>query len=193
VIVVEGQKWARFAADLVSTNRDGSVTLDFNDRQGRSMEELTLMPAAGQTVAIGGRNYRFSELVSGQELSLYVPEGVFAVALEPGAAPERLAQIVREPVQVAQAEPAPSPTVLLAQAEPARTPARLPNTAGPLPLVALGGLVALLAGMGLTVSGADCAGRAAAARESGLYEGFRAQQMALVAGAGCHNQRWQGV
>jgi hypothetical protein len=152
VIIVEGQKWARFAADLVSTHRDGSVTLDFNDRQGRSMEELTLMPTAGQTVAIGGRNYRFSELVSGQELSLYVPEGVFAVALEPGAAPERLAQIVREPVQVAQATPAPSPTVQLAQAEPARTPARLPNTAGPLPLVALGGLAALLAGIGLTVT-----------------------------------------
>jgi hypothetical protein len=63
-----------------------------------------------------------------------------------------LAQIVREPVQVAPATPAPSPTAQLAQAEPARTPARLPNTAGPLPLVALGGLVALLAGMGLTVT-----------------------------------------
>lgn len=149
VIVVDGQKWARFAADLVRTNRDGSVTLDFNDREGRSMEQLTLMPGEGQTVAIGGRNYRFSELIRGQELNLYVPEGVFAIGLEPGAPRERLAQIVAEPVQLAQAEPAPAPQ--LAQAEPARTPARLPSTAGPLPLVALGGLVSLLAGLGLAI------------------------------------------
>jgi hypothetical protein len=152
VIVVNGQKWARFAADLLRTNRDGSVTLDFNDRQGRSMQELTLMPGPDQTVEIAGRDYPFSDLERGQELNLYVPEGVYAIGLVPGAAPERLARIVREPIQVAQAQPAPAAATQLAQAEPpARTPDRLPSTAGSLPLLALGGLVSLLAGMGLAI------------------------------------------
>ncbi len=138
VVVSDGKKWARFAADFVQRNRDGSVTFEFQDRRGRSMGELALMPAPDQRVAIGGHDYRFSELSRGQELNLYVPEQMYAVASEPGAPPGQLAQIVKEPVQVAQAEPD-------------RTPERLPKTAGPLPPLALGGVASLLAGLVLTI------------------------------------------
>jgi len=140
VVIAEGTKWARFEADLVRSNRDGSVTLEFKDRQGRSMEELTLMPASEQRVSIDGRTYRFSELTRGQELNLYVPEGIFAVGSTPGAPTEQLAQIVREPAPVAQ--------VAQADRAPART---LPSTAGPLPLLVLAGLMSLLGGLGLTI------------------------------------------
>lgn len=143
VVISDGARWARFGADYLQSNRDGSVTLDFKDRQRRSIGEVTLMPAADQRVAIAGRNYRFSELMRGQELNLYVPEGVFAVAVEPGAPTEQLAQIVVRPAQqLAQTAPAPVQTTAQTQ---------LPSTAGPLPLLALTGLLALLGGIGLTI------------------------------------------
>jgi hypothetical protein len=148
VVVSEGVKWARFDAEFVRRSRDG-VTMDFKDRQGRSMEEITVLPAPEQRVSIDGREYRFSELERGQELNIYVPDRMFAVAVEPGVPAELLAQIVPAPVNVAQAEPE-----LLAQAEPAPTritAQRLPDTAGPLPLLVLGGLASLLGGLGLTI------------------------------------------
>lgn len=143
VVTSQGRKWARFGADFVQRHRDGSVTLNFRDRQGRSMEELTLMPADQQRVSIDGRSYRFSELTRGQQLNLYVPEGMYALALEPGAPPEQLAQIVEPPAQQVQ----------LAQADraPAATAQRLPSTAGPLPFLALGGLMSLLGGLGFSI------------------------------------------
>jgi hypothetical protein len=143
VVISEGVRWARFEADLQSSNRDGTVTLDFKDRRNRSMGDVTLLPAAAQRVQIAGQTYRFNELPRGQILNLYVPEGMFAVAVEPGAPPEQLAQIVTQPrQQVAQAEPAPA-RAALAQ--------RLPSTAGPLPLIAVAGFMALLSGLGLTI------------------------------------------
>jgi hypothetical protein len=143
VVISEGVKWARFEAALQSSNRDGTVTLDFKDRQNRSIGDVTLLPAAAQRVSIEGREYRFSELMRGQSLNLYVPEGMFAVAVEPGAPPEQLAQIVTQPrQQLAQAQPAPARTTV-AQ--------RLPDTAGPLPLIGAAGFMALLAGIGLTI------------------------------------------
>lgn len=144
VVISDGEKWARFEADLVRTHRDGTVTLDFKDRQGRSMEEVTLMPSTAQRVQIRGREYAFSQLTPGQELNLYVPEGMFAVAAEPGAPAERLAEIVSPGVRLAQAdEPAP-------RAAPVER--QLPRTAGPLPFVLLAGLVSLLGGLGLTIT-----------------------------------------
>jgi hypothetical protein len=148
VVLAEGVKWARFDADFVrSDSRNGTVTLNFRNRQGTPMGNLVLKPAAEQRVLIGGRTYPFSGLTRGQQLNLYVPEGIFAVAIEPGAPSEQLAQIVRQPTSQAQ-------TPLLAQAD--RVPAgtstrRLPSTAGPLPLFALAGLISVLSGLGLTI------------------------------------------
>jgi hypothetical protein len=65
----------------------------------------------------------------------YTP--ILAAAIpEPVAAPE--------PAPVATPEPIPEP-------EPAPAPVELPKTATPLPLVALGGFVSLLAGLGLAL------------------------------------------
>jgi hypothetical protein len=146
VIGANGRQWARFEAELLRSNPNGTVTLNFKNREGRSLETLTLMPVDGQRVAIGSRQYRFSELEAGQTLSLYVPEGIFAVAAEVGAPTEQLAQIVREPVQLAQAQPAPQPA-----AQPAQPRQTLPQTAGALPLVALAGLLSAFGGVGLGI------------------------------------------
>lgn len=154
VVISQGRKWARFEADFVRAYDDGRVTLDFKDRRGNSIEQLTLIPAPSQRVRIEGRTYEFKDLRRSQELNVYLPEGMFALATEPGAPPEELAEIVLEPsVRRVQVSPAPQPAAapLLAQAEPGRMPAVLPATAGPLPWFALAGVLSLLAGGGLTL------------------------------------------
>jgi hypothetical protein len=157
VVISQGRKWARFQADFVRSYDDGRVTLDFKDRRGNSIEQLTLRPAPTQRVTIDGRTYQFKDLQRSQELNVYLPEGMFAVATEPGAPPDELAEIVLEPLartaQVAPQPAQPAAAPLLAQADrtPGRTPAVLPATAGPLPWLALAGLLSLLAGAGLTI------------------------------------------
>lgn len=146
VIVVDGQKWARFEAEFEGMNRDGTFDVDFLNRRGRSQGVVSLKPAANQTVLLDNREYAFSDLRNNQKLNFYVPEGAFAFAVQPGAAPAELVEVV-EP-RTPAAEPA-----RLAQAEtrPARRATTLPATAGPLPLLALGGLLALLGGLGMTM------------------------------------------
>jgi hypothetical protein len=147
VVVIDGQKWARFQADFQRMNRDGSITSDFKNRQGRTRGSIALMPGAGQRVSLDGRPYRFSELRQGQTLNFYVPEGMYAFSVAPGAPPAELVRVVQAPVEAA---PAPAP-MQLASAEPRTytTASRLPSTAGPLPLLGLGGMLSLLAGLGL--------------------------------------------
>lgn len=64
-----------------------------------------------------------------------------------GAPPEQMAQIVREPIQLAQAQPTPTPQPAAQPA--AQTKQMLPRTTGMLPLVALAGLLSALGGIGL--------------------------------------------
>lgn len=142
VVVQDGIKWIRFEADFVRMNRDGSIVSTFKNPRGRSIGNLTLMPAEGQRVMLSGQSTSFADLLPGQELNFYVPEGTFAFATEPAAPPEQVAQVVvvEEPTRLAQVEP-----------RETAQPERLPRTAGPLPLVALGALLSLMAGIGVGI------------------------------------------
>ena len=133
VIVSDGQKWARFETELVSVNRSGAVKSNFKDRDDNYMGAITITPAHDQTVEIDGTQYEFSALRPGQMLNVYVPEGMYAFSMAPGAPPAEVVQI--------SDEPAPADPVI----------ARLPSTAGPLPWLALGGLVSLLGGIGFAI------------------------------------------
>ena len=145
-IVVDGQKWARFEAVFQQLNRDGTITSNFRNDRGRSLGEVKLRPSPDQRVLLDGRPTRFSDLRRGQILNFYAPEGMYAFATEPGAPPAEVVQIVepqpttQAPVQMAQAQPTTSPR-----------PTTLPATAGPLPIIALGGLLSLLGGITLTM------------------------------------------
>ena len=144
VIDNNGIKWARFEADFVRINSDGSVTSDFVDRRGRTAGRYTLIPGDGQQVTLDGRKRPFSALRANQRISLYVPEGAASLASEPVAVPEQYAQISRyEPVAT---EPQP---VQLAAASPAPQMTRLPDTAGPLPWLAAGSALFALLALGL--------------------------------------------
>lgn len=147
VVMVDGEKWARFEAKFQRMNRNGTFDVDFLNRQGRSLGVVSLKPGTNQTVLLDNREYAFSELRQNQKLNFYVPEGTFGFAVEPGAASNEMVEVVEprapaaEPVRLARAEP-----------RPARTEtATLPATAGPMPLFALSGLLAMLSGLGMTI------------------------------------------
>ncbi len=143
VVIVDGTKWIRFEADFVRINDDGSIVSDFQSPRDRSIGNLTLMPAPDQRVLLDGRETRFSDLRQGQRLNFYVPEGTLNFASAPAAPPQRVAKVVevKEPARLAEADRTTTRT----------QPKRLPSTAGPLPLIATGGLVFLMGGLGLGI------------------------------------------
>jgi len=151
VVIIEGQKWARFEAAFQRLNRDGSITSDFRNRQGRTRGSIALMPGTDQRVLLDGRPYRFSELRQGQTLNFYVPEGMNAFSVTPGAPTTEMVRVVQAPPEPTPVRAAESEPMLLASAEPRAytTSARLPSTASPLPLLGLGGVMSLIAGLGL--------------------------------------------
>lgn len=151
VVVSNGTRYARFTGELIRVDRyDGSVRIDFKDRNGRSLgKATTLQPSPMQRALIKGHRYRFSELTPGQALSMYVPEAGLAVATEPGAPAESMAKIVLDEPEA----PANAPAVRLAEATPRAEEAqatRLPDTASWFPLVGLIGVLGLGGGIILT-------------------------------------------
>ncbi len=144
-IVIDGQTWARFEAEFQDYNRsDGTFTADFRNDRGRSMGSVSLEPAPGQRVSLDGRPTRFSELRRGQVLNFYSPENAYAFTTKPGASEDEMVKVVetrqeQRPTRMAEAN----------RNENER-PQTLPATAGPLPILALGGMLSLLGGIGLT-------------------------------------------
>lgn len=135
VLTWNGTNWVRVEGRLVQVNANGSVTSQVLDRQGRNMGRLTLKPAPDQKVMLEGREQSFNDLQTGAMLHMYIPEHMYAVATEPSAPTSELAEIE-------EVEPA---------GEVAKMPEQLPQTAGPLPWVLLGGAGMLALGLGLTL------------------------------------------
>jgi LPXTG-motif cell wall-anchored protein len=144
VVIANGKTWARFEARFVRVDPDGQVVFSVRDRSDRSLEEVLLMPAAGQMAYIDNRATPFRQLRRTDSINLYVPEGEYGFATQPGAPSEQLATVVVAPDtgrSVTQRE--------VAQRDP--LPAVLPQTASSLPWLALSGLLALLGGLSLTI------------------------------------------
>lgn len=166
-VIIDGQKWARFEAEFQRVDQDGNVTADFKNDQGRSLGSVNLEPGPGQQVMLDGRPTRFTDLRRGQGLNFYVPEGEFSFATEPGAASDEQIRVAqqrddqrRDDQRLAEQrddqrrdDRDDRDDRQLGQADQ-RTDDRqdrLPATAGPLPMIALGGLLSLLGGFALTM------------------------------------------
>lgn len=134
VVTVNGVNWARFSAKLLRM-RNSSVVMDLRNPRGGSLGTFRMKPAADAKVLIDGQEYTYAQLSQGQVLHFYIQEGQVAVATEPSEPAAEMAMIE------------PPPAAEVAQAEPTT----LPKTAGPLPWVALGGVVFVLIGAGLTL------------------------------------------
>ncbi len=158
VVDAEGARWARFEADFAQVNSDGTITADFRGPQGQRAGSVQLQPGDGQTVSLDGRPYEFSELRRGQSLNFYVPEGVYGFTSEPTQrSPQLTARSTSEDRSTTQRQTTqsqqPDRSTRMAQAEPRQQQraSELPRTAGPVPLLALGGGLSLLAGLGLSL------------------------------------------
>lgn len=143
-IVVDGRNWARFEAEFQQLNRDGSITSNFRSDRGRSLGNVRLMPGENQRVLLDGRPREFSDLRRGQVLNFYAPDDMFAFTTTPGAPDNEMARVV-------ESDEDEQPTRRMAQAQPdsGNRPTTLPATAGPLPMVAFGGLLSLMGGIAL--------------------------------------------
>jgi len=158
-VVTEGDRtWARFDARFVRVERDGQVVFSVRDQRDRSVEEVRLTPKANQVAYINDRPTPFRQLRSSDSLSLYVPEGAYGFATEPGG---ELATVSRgdestasrgdEPTAESAADRQDRDGARQTVAQRGQLPSELPRTAGPLPWFALGGLLSLLGGLGLTL------------------------------------------
>ncbi|MEX0708760.1 MAG: LPXTG cell wall anchor domain-containing protein [Woeseia sp.] len=154
VVSVDGENWARFAAKFVRVESDGDVIFSVRDQNDRSVEEVVLEPNPGQTAYIDGRATPFSNLRSTDSISLYVPEGQYGFATQPGVSREQVAK-VRAPTDStrsgssARVDDTNSTDRTVARNDTRRS--QLPTTAGPLPWLVLAGLLSMLAGLGLTL------------------------------------------
>ena len=148
VFTVDGKDCARFEGKIASIEPDGRVSFSIRDSRDRSIEEVSLRPATGQVAYIDDRATPFSELRSDQLVNLYVPEGQYGFATQPGARPEQVAGVAA-PARAPATAPT-RDTTRVAEAQPRS--AMLPATAGPLPWLALGGLLSLLGAGGLRLA-----------------------------------------
>lgn len=96
VVMKDGQKWARFDADVVRV-RGNQVTADFIDNHKRSVGTLTFNAAPEARVMVDGREKRFSTLRSGDILSFWMPESRMGFYAEPGASEVEKLAVVSEP------------------------------------------------------------------------------------------------
>lgn len=150
VVVAGGTTWARLSAKFVRVHSDGQVSFGVHDQRDRFIQEVTIRPVPGQVAYINDRATPFDRLSSTDLVSLYAPEGQYGFATQAGAPREQVAAwsppVAQRPVDVV-VEPRQAPAIAY-QAPRAEL---LPRTAGPLPLLALGGLLSLVGGLGLTL------------------------------------------
>lgn len=147
VVVVEGETWARFAAKFVRVNPNGNVIFSVRDKRDRSIEDVVLVPTSGQVAYIEDRPTPFGQLRTTDKISLYVPEGQYGFATQPGVPKEQLARVVDDPAPATYTNDRSDRMVAQRDATPRRA---LPATASPQSWLALTGLLSLLGGMVLT-------------------------------------------
>lgn len=146
VVVADGKNWARFEAKFVRVAPNGEVIFSVRDRRDRSIEEVHMRPVTGQVAYIDNRPTPFRQLRATDVVNLYVPEGQYGFATQPGAPPQEVATVAPR-----QVEPRPGVDERQTVAARGPLPAALPATASPLPWFALGGLLSLLGGVIVTL------------------------------------------
>lgn len=149
VILVDGKTWARFDAKFVRIEPNDDVIFSVRNQHDRGVHEVTLNPTPGQVAYIDDRPKPFSSLRTTDRISLYVPEGQYGFATQPGVSEDQLATVV-----VPSGTPAATTTTTDTDRTVAQRDTRrsvLPATAGPLPWLALAGLLSMLGALGLTL------------------------------------------
>ncbi len=155
VVTAGDRTWARFEARFVRVEQDGEVIFSVRDQRDRSIEEVRLRPNPNQVAYINDRPTPFRQLRSSDTVNLYVPEGGYGFATEPGG---ELASVERDREATADRDRQDRDTgTQVAQRDQQRDQQRgqrsdqLPRTASALPWFALGGILSLLGGLSLAL------------------------------------------
>ncbi len=123
VIVRDGSQYARLIAEVNRVRNNGDLRLRFKHRDGSWSDIVTVSPEYDFPVFIDGNKVLARDLVRGQEIRIYMPSDRWAIA------------------QVEEVE-----IVVIAVIQDEPEPEAIPDTASPLPLIALLGF--LFAGIG---------------------------------------------
>ena len=83
VVMKDGQKWARFDADVVEV-KGNQVTANFVDQYKQGLATLTFTAAPEARLTIDGKETKFSELQSGDTISVWVAESRMGFYAKPG-------------------------------------------------------------------------------------------------------------
>jgi hypothetical protein len=82
-----GKRAARFTAKVAKANKE-YVQLQFLNAMGNPIEPamtLTLLPKAGQTLSINGKEVAYDKLAKGDKVDFYIPEKQLGVISNPNA------------------------------------------------------------------------------------------------------------
>jgi hypothetical protein len=123
VVTRDGSQYARLIAEVNRVRNNGDIRLRFKHRDGSWSNIVTVSPEFDFPVFIDGERVLARDLIRGQEIRIYMPSDRWAIAQIEEDAPVVIAVIHDEP-----------------------EPEAIPETASPLPLIALLGF--LFAGLG---------------------------------------------
>ena len=87
VIAVNGQKWARFNAEVKDDPHGNHLTVDFIGTHERAVTTITFAFTPNATVTLEDKEVKpASALEKGDKIVVWVPESRFGVDAKPGAA-----------------------------------------------------------------------------------------------------------
>lgn len=84
VVEKNGQKWVRFAAQVVKVNGN-HVVADFIDKFGNKVGTVTIEAAPDQRVLVKGEEMRYSLLKRGEQLAFWMPQNQIGFYASPNA------------------------------------------------------------------------------------------------------------
>lgn len=128
----DGKQYAHFEAEL-RRHRGGAVFVRFNLPDGTTSRTYTFTPSSNARVSVGGQQFRWDQLVAGQEFDVWVPNDDWHF-------------VVHETAEELVAAPVVETITIIEVVEEEPMPASLPATASPLPLIGLFGTAMLSLG-----------------------------------------------
>ena len=141
VVSESGEMYAKVNATFHRITQSGAVTVYVQENDG-DRKAIRFTPPAGSTVLIDGNETPWRILANRQELRFYIPSDRFELLSSVEAAPMMAEVTEPEP----EPEPMPEP-----EPEPEPMPMELPTTAANTGAWLLGGMLLLIAGLGMGV------------------------------------------
>jgi len=139
VVMVDGVKWVRFGAKLVRITNNVAL-MDVQNPHGGSLGTFRIRPTATARIKVDGEEYSYWQIPKGHVLNYYIQEGKLGVATHPANRKRNWRSLNRASHGGGGNR---------ASRQPPRQPS--PETAGPLPWIALSGILLVVVGLGFTL------------------------------------------